>query len=306
MLAHRLATGLTLVAALLAILGLDELMAPWFPLWFLTSTVVVALSALEVIGLLDATTVKPSGNTVFGGVLALVLANWAPHIAAYFATDDRWRQSYNPSSPIDALAWPLFCFVGILMYCFVAQSAQFERPGGTMARIAGTLLSTAYVGLLGSFLIQFRWLPGNHCGMIALAALVATAKGSDTGAYAFGRIAGRHKLWPTLSPNKTVEGAIGGLVFGVGFSLDRRPDLGSAISFSRSRTSGMVVRAIGFGLVVGSAAQLGDLMESMIKRDCERKDASATLPGFGGVLDVMDSLLFAAPIGFGYWLIFGP
>ena len=65
-------------------------------------------------------------------------------------------------------------------------------------------------------------------------------------------------------------------------------------------------QAVAYGLLVGTAAQLGDLMESMIKRDCERKDASETLPGFGGVLDVLDSLLFAGPIAFGFWLILVP
>ena len=61
-----------------------------------------------------------------------------------------------------------------------------------------------------------------------------------------------------------------------------------------------------YGLIVGAVAQLGDLMESMIKRDCERKDASAAVPGFGGVLDVIDSLIFAGPVAYGFWLWFGP
>ena len=64
--------------------------------------------------------------------------------------------------------------------------------------------------------------------------------------------------------------------------------------------------AVGYGLVVGAVAQLGDLMESMIKRDCERKDASTAVPGFGGVLDVVDSLMFAGPVAYGLWLWFGP
>ena len=64
--------------------------------------------------------------------------------------------------------------------------------------------------------------------------------------------------------------------------------------------------AVGYGILVGTAAQLGDLMESMIKRDCSRKDASDAVPGYGGVLDVLDSLLFAAPVAFAYWLFFGP
>ena len=61
-----------------------------------------------------------------------------------------------------------------------------------------------------------------------------------------------------------------------------------------------------FGLVIGVVAQLGDLMESMIKRDCERKDASDAVPGFGGILDVLDSLLFAGPVAFVFWLRYGP
>ena len=61
-----------------------------------------------------------------------------------------------------------------------------------------------------------------------------------------------------------------------------------------------------YGLIVGAVAQLGDLMESMIKRNCERKDASTAVPGFGGVLDVIDSLIFAGPVAYGLWLWFGP
>jgi phosphatidate cytidylyltransferase len=171
-----------------------------------------------------------------------------------------------------------------------------------MATISGTVLAVAYVGLLGSFLVQIRWLESPYQGLVPLAALVATAKGADMGAYFAGRAAGRHKLWPRLSPNKTIEGAIGGLILAVIFAL---------IVFGLTRllfqTSVLSWPAvIGFGVLVGGAAQLGDLMESMIKRDCERKDSSATLPGFGGVLDVLDSLLFAGPVAYGYWLIFGP
>src|SRR5262249_4644337 len=150
-------------------------------------------------------------------------------------------------------------------------------------------------------LIQLRWLDGPWHGTIPLLALVATAKGADTGAYTFGRILGRHKLWPRLSPKKTVEGALGGMFVGV---------LASVLVFGFARwvvpsRAPSWSDAIGFGLLVGAAAQLGDLMESMIKRDCARKDASATLPGFGGVLDVLDSLLFAGPVAYGYWIWLG-
>jgi phosphatidate cytidylyltransferase len=304
MLGTRLATGLTLVVVLLAILILDERLAPWFPLWFVTSMVVMVLCALELSTLLEATTARPSINTVFGGIVALVLANWAPHVVREMTVDPGRivPPTYDPAATIEVMAWPLWTFVAILMAAFLSQSIQFRKPGQTMATIAGTVLAVAYVGLLGSFFIQMRWFDGPYHGLILLASLVAVAKGSDIGAYTMGRIAGRTKLWPQLSPNKTVEGAIGGLVFGVAASLIvtlfskfllKVPSLGW-------------VATIGFGLVVAPAAQLGDLMESMIKRDCAAKDASAAVPGFGGVLDVLDSLLFAAPVAYGFWVLFGP
>ena len=129
------------------------------------------------------------------------------------------------------------------MPTFIVQSTRFEHPGGTMATIAGTVLAVAYVGLLGSFLIQFRWLEGRYRGLIPLAALVATAKGADMGAYFLGRFAGRHKLWPRLSPNKTIEGAVGGLIFGVGRRAARLR-LRPAACFARRRLGWPVVRRL--------------------------------------------------------------
>jgi phosphatidate cytidylyltransferase len=304
MLGTRLATGLTLVVVLLAILIFDERLAPWFPLWFITSLVVMSLCGLELVALLEATTARPSGNTVFGGTVALVIANWMPHVVREMTADPARiiPPAYDPAATIEVMAWPLWTFVAIMMAAFLSQSLQFRKPGQTMATIAGTVLAVAYVGLLGSFMIQMRWFDGPYHGLIPLAALVAVAKGSDTGAYTMGRIAGRNKLWPRLSPNKTVEGAIGGLVFGILASL-----IVTAIAkFGLHAPCLDWVAAIGFGLVVAASAQLGDLMESMIKRDCAAKDASSAVPGFGGVLDVLDSLLFAAPVAYGYWVMFGP
>ncbi|RUL86230.1 phosphatidate cytidylyltransferase [Tautonia sociabilis] len=287
-----------MAAAFVLVLLVDTIyFAPWFPLWLLAMMVVMGLGAREISSLFQQTSARPDRELVIGGVLAVVLSNWGPHLVAELTgLDDR------PGAAVEALAWPLWAFVAVVMFTFIAQSARFEHPGGTMATIAGTVLAVAYVGLLGSFLVQFRWLESPYRGLVPLAALVATAKGADMGAYFAGRVAGRHKLWPRLSPNKTVEGAVGGMVLGI---LSSGAVFGAArLLFNTPVLSW--VEVLGFGLLVGSAAQLGDLMESMIKRDCERKDSSATLPGFGGVLDVLDSLLFAGPVAYGYWLIFGP
>jgi phosphatidate cytidylyltransferase len=303
MLLTRLFFGLSMVAGLLLALCVDEWLAPWYPCWFVLSGCVVVAAAQELIGLLDSTSARPSANSVIGGVLALLLANWAPHVAL----DDDLREGvsalqYDPAGPLSVLAYPFVCFAAVLMISFVVQSLQFEKPGQTMGKIAGTVLAVAYVGLLGSFMIQMRWFEGRHQGILALVFLVATAKGSDTGAFALGRIAGRHKLWPKLSPHKTVEGALGGLLFGVVAALSVAAIARLALGVA---TLDWPV-ALAYGLVVGAVAQLGDLMESMIKRDCQRKDASTTVPGFGGVLDVLDSLIFAAPVAYAIWLWFGP
>jgi phosphatidate cytidylyltransferase len=304
MLGTRLLIGFSMVGLTLLVLCLDEWLAPWFPLWFVFSAVVMGASALELVGLMKETSARPSGNTVFGGVLALVVANWVPHLVDRFHPHG-WPSGHPPydlSAPVSVLAWPLLTFVAVVMVAFIIQGVQFQKPGATLATIAGTVLAVAYIGLLASFIVQFRWFDGPYHGLVPLVYLIATSKGADTGAYTLGRIAGRHKLWPRLSPNKTIEGAFGGLLFGTGAALIVEAIVRSVL---HSVSLGWASAAV-FGLVVGSAAQLGDLMESMIKRDCLRKDASEAVPGFGGVLDVVDSLLFAGPVAYGYWLWLGP
>lgn len=310
MLATRLATSVLMVALFVLILWVDGALAPWYPCWFVFSVLALGFASSEVAALLQRTSASPSASAVVGGVLALVVSNWAPHLIDAFQNAASYHREieglnplgYDPNAPIHWLAWPLWTFVGVLMYAFIAQSAQFDKPGGTMAAIAGTLLAVSYVGLLGSFIIQMRWIGGPGEGVVLIACLFATAKGADVGAYTLGRIAGRHKLWPRLSPNKTIEGAIGGMVFGVVGAL-------LVVAIARELFDVATISwtgALGFGVLVGAAAQLGDLMESMIKRDCASKDSSAAVPGFGGLLDVADSLLFAGPIAYGYWLLVRP
>jgi len=303
MLATRVLIGLSLIALLLGVLFLDEWFAPWFPLWLLLSAFAMGGAAIEMAGLLAAAGCRPSMNSVLGGVLAIVAANWMPHVADFLnAQAQPSLLAAEPPDPLAVLSWPLLTFVGVMMVSFMVQSIQFVKPGRTMATIAGTLLVVAYIGLLGTFVVQMRWLEGPYHGLVPLIMLIATAKGADTGAYAFGRIAGKHKLWPSLSPNKTIEGAIGGMLFAVLFALlvtATARDLLHLPTLNGPET-------IGFALLVGLAAQLGDLMESMIKRDSERKDASSAVPGFGGVLDILDSLLFAGPVGYVYWVAIGP
>jgi phosphatidate cytidylyltransferase len=302
MLRTRVLSAILIVAALVALLYVDQGLAPWFPLWFVLSAFVMAATARELAALFSNTPARPDARVVAGGLLAILAANWLPHLAASCPTHDPVSSIMTePFGSIGVLAWPFLSFTAVVMAAFVAESLRFEQPGRAVASIAGTVLIVAYVGLLGTFMIQMRWLEGCKHGLIPLAMLIATAKGGDVGAYTIGRLFGRRKLWPTLSPNKTIAGGVGGLAFSM---------VGALVVESFARDRGLIalgwLGAAAFGLVVGATAQIGDLMESMVKRDCGRKDASAAVPGFGGVLDILDSLLFAAPVAYGFWALLGP
>jgi len=120
--------------------------------------------------------------------------------------------------------------------------------------------------------------------------LLLVTKAGDIGAYLVGSKFGRHKLIPRISPNKSVEGAIGGFLFSIAFAFISRYYL-RWVSFSFILVS---------SILIGVFAQLGDLAESLIKRDYEVKDSSIFLPGLGGMLDVIDSILFTAPVFYIY------
>src|SRR5918997_4959901 len=101
MLGTRLVIGLSMVAGILLVLGLDERWAPWFPIWFVLSLIAMGAAAMELVGLLEATSARPSGNTVFGGVMALVVANWAPHVTGAMQAVPRLADPLpsDPSAP---------------------------------------------------------------------------------------------------------------------------------------------------------------------------------------------------------------
>ncbi|MCG6917703.1 MAG: phosphatidate cytidylyltransferase [Deltaproteobacteria bacterium] len=118
----------------------------------------------------------------------------------------------------------------------------------------------------------------------------------DTGAYYAGHRLGRHKLWPAVSPGKTVEGAVGGLLSSLATAL-----LVGKLLLSLGESG--ITFLLFLGLVIASVGQMGDLMESMIKRVSKVKDASSILPGHGGLLDRLDSLIFAFPLTY-YGVVF--
>jgi phosphatidate cytidylyltransferase len=238
---------------------------------------------------------QPLAWVVYTGTLITILAAGSP---VWIPTD--WSGGITVGN-LGSLALGL---VASLLLAMIGELQRYEKPSNATSNLAFTCLAVLYVGGLVGFMVQLRLLgagvPGNSAryGMLALLSLIVIVKLSDIGQYTAGRIFGAHKLAPEISPGKTWEGVLGGLIFAI---------LGAVVTV-------WIARAIGVGsnvrfnlalflysVAIAAFGIVGDLAESMLKRDAGVKDSSTWLPGFGGVLDILDSLLGAAPIAYLFW-----
>jgi len=176
--------------------------------------------------------------------------------------------------------------IGAVILILILMQFRRRNNSGVVVNISTTLFGILYVSWFFSFLIKIIYLPS---GMALLATILLITKGGDIGAYLIGLRFGRTPLMPRISPKKTVEGSIGGIFFSVLGALAGNYFL----NFSYPHI-------IALGVIFGIIGQLGDLSESLIKRDCEVKDSGKIIPGMGGILDEIDSLLFTAPVFYFY------
>jgi phosphatidate cytidylyltransferase len=192
-----------------------------------------------------------------------------------------------PANAPDLVPMMLAAFVIIVL---ISQTFRFQKDFSKMLAGAGvTILGVLYIAFLGGFLIATRvgfeahpYLSTHLLGFFFLVLM-----GSDTGAYFAGRAFGKHKLAPAISPGKTVEGLIGGLLAAAAFAALATATFFPELPYQFSIPLAIVMAAIGV---------LGDLAESAMKRGSKTKDAASILPGHGGLLDRLDSLLLNAPI----------
>jgi phosphatidate cytidylyltransferase len=271
--------GAALAVVAAGVLIADQRLAPTYPFLLIVLIILASASAWELVHLLPPAQ-RPSPRFCCAAVAVLIAANWPAHV---------W---YG-----EPWVWVVGTFTAIVLSAFVVEMIAFQGPGEAVMRMALTVWVIAYLGLLPSFFAQLRWLDGLEgeisSGTLALTLAIFVPKCCDIGAYFTGRLIGRHLMTPVLSPKKTWEGLAGGMVAA----------MVTAVGIGRLRPilGGSDLKAVGFGLTVGLAGVLGDLAESLIKRDCQKKDAAQTVPGFGGVLDVVDAVLFAAPVAY-WWL----
>lgn len=178
--------------------------------------------------------------------------------------------------------------VGVLLVGAIVWELVDTDREDVLRRIAGTTMLGLWIPFLASYAVLLVLLGE---GWVAVIAVAGVAVISDVGAFVVGIRFGRRKLAPTISPAKTVEGVVGGLVLAMVVAAIILPFLGTGEMFSPA--SAMI-----FAVSVGIAGAVGDLAESMLKRDVGVKDFGGILPGHGGIFDRVDSVLFALPTGY--------
>jgi phosphatidate cytidylyltransferase len=177
--------------------------------------------------------------------------------------------------------------IGALLVVGLAAVFGREPSRESLGSVVMTVFAILYAGALVGTVVGVRMTTPDDLGRRWIVFLFAVVMVGDAGAYFVGRSLGRHQLAPVLSPKKTVEGLAGGIVFSVATALFLR---------TTSLPQLALATALGLGLAMAILGVVGDLFESLLKRSAGIKDTSSLLPGHGGVLDRIDSLLFAAPL----------
>lgn len=191
--------------------------------------------------------------------------------------------------------WELLFIIAVLLTIFILQFTRSESNQAIVG-VSTTTFGILYISWTFSFLMKLKLIQQDSlpAGSLLVAFLLLVTKLGDIGAYFIGTYFGKHSLIPRISPKKSVEGAVGGFVFSVAAAL-----------MSKSFLPSVPVRhLLILGCLLGILSQIGDLSESLIKRDSQVKDSAVLIPGLGGVLDLIDSILFTAPTLYFYVLKF--
>lgn len=300
----RIVTGLGLVGAFLPLVWADAV-GLWGvrpAIWLLPLALLLACAGgVELAAILARRGLGPRVSVIVSGCVAVPLA-------AAFGSP-AFRSATGGGAPIDPVGWAAAAAVATMIGAFVVEMTGYRQGGGAIERLAGTALGLLTVALPIGFLVSLR-LTGtpdyeggwHRPGLAPLVAMIAAVKFGDVLAYLVGSTIGRRRMAPTLSPGKTWAGAVGALCGALFASwlvlVPLRGLLTPADGGSAEPYGGWIVH----GVFVGVAGMLGDLAESLLKRDAGVKDSGGALGALGGGLDLVDSLLFAAPAAWLLWV----
>ncbi len=292
---HRLPLGILLIATLVGLLWLDETLAggrvpevmagftrlstvPPGAVIFAVMLPIAFMAARELARIMrEKGILAQTGVTCAAALIGLIASATVPG-----------------ALPGDTGASVVGSAAIVVMLGSLAYYSRHKNTQGVVAAAGGALLAFTYLGLMFGCVLTIR---RDHSAWVLLWILIVT-KSCDTGAYFTGRAIGRHKLIPWLSPGKTWEGLGGGVVLAAGMA-----SLGVVVL--RELLPNELLPSVWAAAIAGACCavvgQLGDLMMSLFKRDAGRKDSGHSLPGFGGVLDVLDSPLLVMPFAV-WWL----
>jgi phosphatidate cytidylyltransferase len=221
-------------------------------------------------------------------VAVLAVFEYAALAGHLGAPVDRGPAAVATAAICCAVAWPtLGATEAVVMAAVLAMAILAVGRGQTspdsLARVAASVFGPLYIGLPLGALVAVHWTFGREAVLLLVFVVIV----SDTAQYYWGRLLGRRPLAPLLSPKKTMEGAIGGLVFGAVALV--------VLGHWWWPQAPVALRAV-LGATIVVLGITGDLFESLLKRAAGVKDSSGLIPGHGGVLDRIDALLFAAPV----------
>ena len=294
MLRWRLAVSAVLIPSFFGLFWLDHRLGESAPVLLALVILIALRGAGEMVDLLWTRRFTPNRFIVSASCVLVAGAAWwgrFGHMPIKIPSDD------------NTLAQVMLAYSMTILAMFLLATYRYREPGASMETLGAELLIVSYIGVLLGVVVQLRWVAGSDAGYLVIGSLLVVTKGGDVGAYFFGRLFGKRKMVPLLSPGKTWAGAVGALV---GSALTAVAWMQIATPLFTPRGHDVWVAppwfvAAFYGLILGATGLVGDLCESLIKRDVGKKDSSRLLPGFGGLLDLIDSVLYAGPVAYVLW-----
>lgn len=291
----RIFFGILMVSAVLGLFALDYALETFY-FYYLLCAFLVGCGIYEFYGIAEARGIKPHKYLGAFCAVLMTLSSRQLVMLVFPHTNGNVQMANGIAQLGMAVA------ISVLILGVFVQQILKRGSGDAFADISATFFGMIFIGFLGSFFIKIRHLyppdtPHEHLANILFPMLVlGGTKGSDVLAFFIGRKFGRHPLIPHISPKKSWEGAIAGLMFGGLLGAVWATTFGGILRFHLH--FGIIL-----GLLLAFAGLAGDLAESLIKRKASVKDSGKWIPEFGGLLDVIDAPLFGAPVAYYAWLL---
>jgi phosphatidate cytidylyltransferase len=288
---RRLTIAPFLIAALGFIFWADARAGASAPFLLLLAVLLTIRSTWEYVDLVRNRGLLPNLRLLAACGAIVVASNWLPVLLPALVAAEVPLSRFGP---------PMLTFGLCVLVLFINALLRYRAPGGNLELLGIELLGLSYLGVLVGATAQLRWVAGADLCYLPLASVVVVTKFGDSSAYFAGHAIGGKKLSPLISPGKTWAGAIGalfGAAFGGYLTLSIVP------RWLGAQDPAAWYWSVFYGVVIGALGIVGDLAESLIKRDVGRKDSAPLLPAFGGLLDLLDSVIFVGPVACLLWLI---